>query len=193
MTIFSRTATSLSAVLFVLGGILAQASWAGDEGDHAALLQALGKSKLSLADGLKQSTKGAEIPISAKFELDDNKQLSLSVYTAEKGLGVDAEHNALKEFAGSPEQSAWTPAAEVFKDLPHVARASQHLAISALAKHSLADVVARAQKGHAGTVFAITPAIHNKKAVFEILIADKGKVTEYLYDALTGAQLAKKK
>ena len=54
--------------------------------DLAALLALLPSSKLSLADGLKLASKGAESPISAKFELDDSKKLSLSVYTAEKGL-----------------------------------------------------------------------------------------------------------
>jgi uncharacterized membrane protein YkoI len=192
MTIFSRTASSLSTVAFVLGGIVAQASWAGEE-DQAALLQALPKSKLTLADGLKQSTKGAETPISAKFELDDNKQLSLSVYTAEKGLSVDSEHNVLKELAGSPEKTPWTPETEVFKDLPHVARASQHLTLTAVAKHSLAEIVTRAQKEHPGTVFSIAPTTHDKKPAFAVLVADKGKVSEYLYDAMTGAGVSAKK
>jgi hypothetical protein len=192
MTILSRTATTLSTLAFVLGGMLAQASWAGEE-DPAALLQALPKSKLTLADGLKQSTKGAETPISAKFELDDSKQLSLSVYTAEKGLGVDSEHNVLKELAGSPEKTPWTPEAEVFKDLPHVARASQHLTLTAVAKQSLVEIVTRAQKEHSGMVFSVAPAIHDKKAVFAVHVADKGKVSEYLYDAVTGTKVAGEK
>jgi predicted nucleic acid-binding OB-fold protein len=186
MTISSRAALSLSVISFVLGSLLAHASWAGEQ-DPAALLQALGKTKLTLIDGLKQSTKGAETPISAKFELDDNKQLSLSVYTAEKGLGVDSEHNVLKELSGSPEKAPWTPDTEVFKDLPHVARASQHLTLTAVAEHSLAEIVAKAQKEHPGTVFSIAPTMHDKKPVFAVLVADQGKVSEYLYDAITAA------
>lgn len=189
MNILARTA---SMIAVILTGILAQPSW-GEEGDQAALLQALSKSKVTLADGLKQSTKGAETPISAKFELDDNKQLSLSVYTAEKGLAVDSEHNVLKELAGSPEKTPWKPEVEVFKDLPHVARASQHLTLAAVAKHSLVDIASRAQKEHPGTVFSITPVTHDKKAVFEVLVADHGKVSEYLYDAMTGFGVRAKK
>jgi uncharacterized membrane protein YkoI len=192
MTIVSRTALNLSMITLVLGGMVAQASRAGEE-DQAALLQALPKSKLTLADGLKQSTKGTETPISAKFELDDNKQLSLSVYTAEKGLAVDSEHNVLKELAGSPEKTPWAPETEVFKDLPHVARASQHLTLTAVAKDSLADIVTRAQKEHPGTVVSIAPATHDKKPVFEVLVADQGKVSEYRYDAMTGAEVGAKK
>ena len=168
-------------------------SFAGEEADQAALLQALPKSKLSLADGLKQSTKGTEVPISAKFELDDNKKLSLSIYTAEKGLVVDSEHNVLKELAGSPEKTPWAPEAEVFKDLPHVARASEHLTLTALAKHSLYDVVSQAQKDYSGTVLSIIPAVQNKRPVFIVLVANKGKVTEYSYDAITAKPLAAKK
>ena len=168
-------------------------SFAGEEADQAALLQALPQSKLSLSEGLKQSTKGTEVPISAKFELDDKKQLSLSVYTAEKGLEVDSEHNVLKELAGSPEKAPWAPDAEVFKDLPHVARASEHLTLTALAKHSLYDVVSRAQKDHSGTVLSIIPAVQNKRPVFIVLVANKGKVTEYSYDAITAKPLAAKK
>ena len=87
MACFSRFASNpvLALVMFLASGLVTPMTWAGDDADQAALLQALAKAKVSLADGLKQSTKGTEVPISAKFELDDKKQLSLSVYTAEKG------------------------------------------------------------------------------------------------------------
>ena len=195
MACFSRFVSNpiLAVVTFLAIGLVIPMTWAGDDADQAALVQALAKTKVSLADGLKQSTKGAEVPISAKFELDDKKQLSLSVYTAEKGLAVDSEHNVLKELAGNPEQKPWAAEAEVFKDIPHVARASQHLTIAAVAKGTLVDVVTRAQKDHGGTVFSIAPAIHDRKPVFEVLIANKGKVSEYRYDAITGAKVVSKK
>ena len=87
MACFSRFASNpvLALVMFLASGLVTPMTWAGDDADQAALLQALGNAKVSLADGLKQSTKGTAVPISAKFELDDKKQLSLSVYTAEKG------------------------------------------------------------------------------------------------------------
>lgn len=185
--------SALGALALSITILASSLSFAGEEADQAALLQVLPKSKLSLADGLKQTTKGAEVPISAKFELDDNKQLSLSVYTAEKGLAVDSEHNVLKEFAGTPEKTPWAPEAEVFKDLPHVARASEHLTLTALAKRSLYDVVSQAQKDHPGTVLSITPAVQNKRPVFIVLVADNGKVTKYPYDAITAKPLAAEK
>jgi uncharacterized membrane protein YkoI len=184
---------SLVAIFVAMIGMLAsQISLAGDDADQTALLQALGKSKLTLAEGLKLSTKDAEVPISAKFEFDDHRQLSLSIYTAGKGLAVDAEHNVLKELSGSPEKTPWEPEVEVFKDPEHVARASEQLTLTALAKHSLFAITAQAKKDHAGTVFSIAPALRGKRPVFIVLVADKGKVAEYAYDAMTGKSVASK-
>src|SRR5207248_10695322 len=113
--------------------------------------QALGKSKLSLLAGIRQASQGSARAISAKFELEDGK-LSLSVYTAEKGLAVPAEKNVLQELSGSPEQDKWTPKVEVFKDVPHVARSAEQLTVMALGKSSLADIIARVEKTQQGTI-----------------------------------------
>ena len=139
------------------------------------MLEALSKSKHTLIDGVRQAAKGAAVPISAKFELEDGK-LSLSVYTAEKGLSVAPEQNVLQELSGSPEEQKLSPKVEVFKDVKHVARSSGQLTLMALGKSSLADIIERVQKTQPGTVFSVTPIIRNHKAVAEVLVADKGKV-----------------
>jgi hypothetical protein len=148
---------------------------AEDAKETQALLDALGKSKHTLIDGVRQAVKGSAVSISAKFELEDGK-LSLSVYTAEKGLSVAPEQNVLQELSGSPEEQKWSPKVEVFKDVKHVARSSGQLTLMALGKSSLADIVERVQKTQSGTVFSVTPIIRNHKAVAEVLVADKGKV-----------------
>src|SRR5262249_54141734 len=130
---------SAVAVMILTTGLV-RGAIAGDNEDYSKLLQALGSSKVSLADGIRQAAKPPEAAISAKFELEDGK-LSLSVYTAEKGLGQDAEHNVLKELAASPESAEWKPQTEVFKDVQHVSRASQQLALMGLSKLSLLDIV----------------------------------------------------
>ncbi len=163
-----------------------------DDEETTALLQVLNQSKVGLAQGVQQLVKGAEAAISAKYELDDNKKLSLSIYTAEKGLGEDPEHNVLKEFSGSPENAPWAPEAEVFKDIPHVSRASGQLTLMALAKHSLAGFIAMAQKEHAGKIFSAIPEIQNHRPVLVVLIADKDKVSEVRYDLETGHDMAAK-
>lgn len=152
---------------------------ADDSKDAKALLDALGKSKLTLLDGVRQAAKGAAVPISAKFELEDGK-LSLSVYTAEKGLSIGAEQNVLQELSGSPEADKWAPKVEVFKDVPHVARSSEQLTLMALGKSSLADVIARVQKKQPGTVFSVTPVMRNHKPAAEVLVGDKGKVKKLI-------------
>jgi hypothetical protein len=141
--------------------------------------EALSKTKLTLADGVRQATKGGAVPISAKFELEDGK-LSLSVYTAEKGLSVAPEKNVLQELSGSPEDQKWMPKVEVFKDVPHVARSSEQLTLMALGNTSLVNTIARVQKAQSGTVFSVAPVIRNHKPAAEILVADKGKVKEII-------------
>jgi hypothetical protein len=163
-----------------------------DDEETIALLKVLNNSRVSLADGVREVSKGGEAAISAKFELDDNKKLSLSVYTAEKGLGQDPEHNVLKEFSGGPEQTPWSPEAEVFKDLEHVSRASGHLTLMELAQHSLADFIAMAQKQHKGMVFSAIPEVRDHRPVLVVLVADKDKVKEFRYDLETGRAIASK-
>ncbi len=160
--------------------------------DDAKLIAALSRSKHTLEAGIMQAaSKAPESAISAKFELEDKGDLSLSVYVAEKGLGVDAEHNVLKELGGGPDSEKWTPETEVFKDVEHVSRSAEQLTIMALSKMSLADVIAKAGKDQPGTVYSVTPKMRGRKAVFVVLVADKGKSVELVYDATTGNPVKK--
>ena len=156
---------------------------------QASLVSALSKSKLTLTDAIRDAAKKGGAVISAKFEFDDAGKLSLSVYTAEKGLSVAPEENVLQELSGSPEQSPWKTKAEVFKDVPHVARAAEQLTLLALSRRTLLEVIANAQKKQPGTVFSITPALKDHKPVAVVLIASNGKVTELSYDLQGGALL----
>src|SRR5947207_2391122 len=176
-----RSVLQFSAIFLVLlsGAIAAlPAARADDSKDTQALIEALGKSKHTLADGMRQAAKGGAVPISAKFEMEDGK-LSLSVYTAEKGLSVEPEKNVLQELSGSPEDK-WEPKVEVFKDVPHVARSSEQLTLMALGRASLAQIIERAEKSQSGMVFSVTPVIRNHKPAAEVLVADKGKVKKLL-------------
>src|SRR5262245_38391035 len=120
--------STLAGIGLVAAGTAATAA----EGSDGDLLKVLSSAEQTLSAGIKQSqAKAPETAISAKFELNDAGQLSLSVYTAEKGLSVDAEHNVLKELSGSPTAS-WKPEVEVFEDVPHVSRSAQQLAVMAM-------------------------------------------------------------
>jgi len=171
--------------LLALGALSLQVAVA-QENEYGPLLKVLPNSKQQLADGIHQATKATEVPISAKFELDDNGKLSLSVYTAEKGLASDAENNVLKELSGSPESAQWSPEAEVFKDAEHLKRSAEQQTLMALSTFSLLDIIARAEKEQRGRVFSITPVVHDRKAEFVVLVADRDKVNELVYDIMTG-------
>lgn len=162
---------------------LAVASLQGPQDED--LIKALPNSKHSLREGILQVAKTPATSISAKFEIEDGK-LSLSVYTAGKGLGGDAEHNVLQEFGGSPEAAEWKPEVEVFKDVEHVARASQQLTLMALSSSSLVDVIDKVAKTQSGTVYSITPVLRGRKPQFVVLVADKGRRIEVAYDLITG-------
>ena len=153
--------------------------------DYGPLLQELPKTRLSLVDGLRQKTGDTEIPISAKFELKGGK-LKLSVYTAEKGLAVNAEHNVLMEYLGSPESSMWRPDVKIFEDYAHIARSAMYLTILQRSPHSLADMIQRAREDRPGTVFSVKPKSVRGKHFFELLVAHQGAVVDLHYDALTG-------
>src|SRR5438477_9042367 len=142
---------------FVIAGWLGwqPALAAGESKELQAVAQALAKSKLSLFAGIRQASQGSAKAISAKFELEDGK-LSLSVYTAEKGLAVPAEKNVLQELSGSPEQDKWTPKVEVFKDVPHVARSAEQLTVMALGRESLAAVIGDVRTTSPGPVPSVT-------------------------------------
>jgi hypothetical protein len=162
---------------------------AAEKDEYAKLLPTLPKSRHTLAEGIKQAAaQSPEVAISGKFELEDGK-LSLSVYTAEKGLGTDAEHNVLKELAGSPEAVQWKPDVEVFKDVPHVSRASQQLTLMSLSKFSLLDILEKAEKDQSGTAFSITPVLRDRRARFHVLVAAGGKVVDLSYDLMTGERI----
>lgn len=158
-----------------------------DEQEGKALLEALARAKVTLAAGIKQAAQSPAEAISAKFEMDERGQLSLSVYTAAKGLTADAEHNVLQELSGGPEGQAWKPEVETFKDVEHVARASEQLTLMQLTRVSLASIVSKAARG-GGTVFSVTPLVRHGKPVFAVLVADRGRVRELSFDLVTGSE-----
>ncbi len=159
------------------------------EKDASALLNAIPQSKVSLADGIRQSTKGTVVPISAKFELDEKGKIALSVYTAEKGLTVDPQNNAFNEISGSPESPTWNPEPEVIKDEGDLKAAKEQLTVLSKGKVSLLDVVEKASKEHPGTVVAAMPESEDNKSVCEVRIDQNGKVSEYHYDVVTGNEV----
>jgi hypothetical protein len=145
------------------------------------LHQALAGTKHTLAEGIEQAAKAQAVALSAKFEIEDGK-LSLSVYTAEKGLATPAEKNVLKELAGSPLAEKWTPEVESLKDMAHVSRASEQLTLLALSQTSLLDIAKNAQRDQIGTVTSITPVLQNRNPLFVVQVDFNGRLVELHYN-----------
>jgi hypothetical protein len=154
--------------------------------DDSALLKALPNSKMSLIDGIKQAEKSGGAPISAKFEFDDQGKLSLSVYTAQKGLSVAPSQNVLKELSGSPEQAGWSPDVELFRDDEHVTRASEQLRLMSGSPYSLVDIVSKAQGRAPGNAFSATPGLLRNVPIALVELALQDRVVRLVYDLKSG-------
>jgi hypothetical protein len=187
-----RLVVGMLGIGLILGAAQRARTAESSQEAYGPLLAVLAQSKLTLADGITQAAATAPATaISAKFELDDHKQLSLSVYTAEKGLETDAEHNTLKELAGSSAGDKWSPEVEVFEDAAHLKRAATQLTLMALSPHTLLEIMAKAGKEQQGTVFAITPVVEHRQPHFVVLVAAQGKVVALRYHLITGESMKK--
>jgi hypothetical protein len=180
--------STLTISIFAVLVMTSFSSRAETKDDDLALCKEITKTKASLSDGIRHASTSAT-PISAKFEFDEKGKLSLSVYTAGKGTGVDAEGNVLKEWAGTPEEGQWTPAAEIFKDIAHVARASEQRTLMALTSKTLVEIAAKADRENLGSTYSITPALKGRKAYFDVWLLNKGKTAEVKYDLLSGSKM----
>lgn len=177
----------LTMTVLTIGVLNYKQVWAegSQENQSGTLLSAISQSKVSIIDGIKQATKGTEVPISAKYELDEKGKLSLSIYTAQKGLSVAPEDNSFNEISGSPELAAWQPSTEVIKDSGDLKDAKDQLAVLSKTKVSLADIAQKA--GQDGTVMSVIPqANHND---IEAKVAKDGKVIERHYDVASGNEV----
>src|SRR6516165_5310732 len=134
------------ALMFVIAFGLAalgssSAAWSEDA-NQAALIKALSGAKHSLLQGIAQVAKGTEVPIEAKYEMEDGK-LMLSIYTSAKGFDTAAEDNSFNEYIGDATTTTWAPKKEVFADLKHIAR-SQYHALLSMTKTTLPMIIQKA-------------------------------------------------
>jgi len=141
--------------------------------DVDALLALLPSAQVDLETGIAQAEREGARAISAKFEIDDG-HLSLSVYTAKKGIAEDAEHNVLAELTGDPTGPAWQPTEEIFADTKHLTRAAYHLTLVQRSQMTLAAVIAKALAKAPGQVYSVEPGIHDRSPIFHVLIATVG-------------------
>lgn len=158
------------------------------QADDAQVIAKLKDSKISLLNGIKQAEKTSGPVISAKFEMDDNNNLSLSIYTAPQGLNTPAESNDLTELSGDPNVTPFAPAVEIFKDKEHIARASVHLTVMQMSKFTLSEIILQALAIQPGTPYSVVnPMVRNGRAVADVFIVDTyGHSEKVTLDVHTG-------
>jgi hypothetical protein len=165
--------------LAMLGSTIA---WS-EEADQAALIKAIAGAKISLKQGIAQVAKGTEVPIEAKYEMEDGK-LMLSVYTSAKGVDTAAEDNSFNEYGGEATAATWAPKKEVFADLKHIARSAQYHTLLSMTKITIPAIIQKASAE--GTVFSVKEKLRNGKPVFEVMTVKGNTVKTTFYDLVTG-------
>jgi hypothetical protein len=175
-------------------GVFGVASPDGREPDKetAAIVAAMPTAKLPLAEGLREAAKGPAVALSARFEIQDEGpgkgRLMLSVFVAKKGLVDEPWAAAPRQVWGLADGDKWTPEVDGMED-EDLARAGQQITLLALTTTTLAEVVARVETAHVGTVIAAAPALRDRKPVFVVETANEAKVSELLFDLKTGEPL----
>ena len=135
-------------------------------------LRVLKGSKVSMAAGIAAAEKLGPV-IEAKFELNDAKALSLSLYPISEALTVDAQRQTFKELAGDPTKAPFTGATETFADQEHLTRSARDLTLLQLGKKTLAQAVAEIPSS-AGFVFWAIPTMRLGRAGVGIYTAQGG-------------------
>ena len=141
------------------------------------------QAKVSMTDGFAKASASGAI-IEAKYEIGDDGKLSLSVYPAGKGVGVDAEQNVFQELSGDPTASPFAGSLETFADTDreHLVRSTRDLTLVQLSKISLEEAVAQASMNGALVYWAI-PTIKHGRAGYGIYTLVSGKPR---YDFIDG-------
>ncbi len=158
------------------------------QADDTQVIAKIKDSKISLLSGIQQAEKSSGPVISAKFEMDDNNNLSLSIYTAPQGLSTPAESNDLTELSGDPTVTPFAPAAEIFKDKEHIARASVHLTVMQMSKFTLTKIILQALQIQPGVPYSVVnPMVRSGRPVADVFIADgNGHSIKVTIDVHTG-------
>jgi len=122
--------------------------------------------------------------IEAKFEIGDDKKLSLSIYPTGKGIGVDAERNTFFEAAGDPTQASFNPDVSEFKvpDAEHLTRSARDLTLVQTASLTLREAVSAAQKMvPGGIVYWAIPTIRNVRSGYGVYVYGADKKSHYFF------------
>ena len=165
-------AKTLVAVSLLFGASAAVAA----NHDPKVIIPMLSASKLSLVQGIELAQQAHGPATSAKFEVNDEGKLVLSVYTIPEGFGVEPEKATLSEVLIDPTADQPRLKLEVFPDKEHIARAASHMTLFRLSKLSLVDVLERASRETKATPIDVrNPTVRDKRPVAEVVLFDANK------------------
>ena len=142
--------------------------------DPQAIIPLLKDAKMTLLEGIVYAENLSGPATSAKFEVGDQNQLILSIYTVPEGLGVEPERATLSEVGGVVTETPFKPEIEVFSDKEHLARASVHMTLFQLSKLTLKQVIESALRVKCGTPIDVrNPMVRNRRPVADVIIVDE--------------------
>jgi hypothetical protein len=142
------------------------------------------QSRIKMSDALRKVAVQYGPAIEAKFELDGDGRLSLSIYPVGKGIDVDAEHNTFFELAGDPTAAQFAPTLTEFQvpDEEHLTRSARDLTLVQTASITLLSAVVKAENQFSGgrVAWAI-PTRRGTRAGYGVyVVASDGRV-HYLF------------
>jgi hypothetical protein len=178
------SSASNAASLTEIGATPGAAATDGRTPELGEDLGVLATAKIKMSAALEAAEKAYGPTIEAKFELDGEHKLALSIYPTAKGMDVDAERNGFRELAGDPTAAEWKPALEEFKadDKEHQTRSSRDLTIVQTAGLSLRDAVAAAEKASpGGFVYWAIPTIRETRSGYGVYVYGADKKTHYFF------------
>ncbi|MBI3554429.1 MAG: chromate resistance protein [Elusimicrobia bacterium] len=141
-------------------------------------------SKLTMAQALARTEAKYGPMIEAKFELDDAKKLSLSLYPVGKGVDVDAERNVFQELAGDPTADVFAPTLAEFKvpDAEHLTRSARDLTLVQTSPLTLRQAVDIAQAAlPKGFVYWAIPTIRDTRAGYGVYVLGSDNRPHYFF------------
>jgi hypothetical protein len=168
--------------------LLGQGARAQDAGDTTSpkLIDELPTSRVTI-DSALAAVKPPAVPISAKFELDQRGQLSLSVYIASRGTN-DAGTKALEEVSGDP-LGPWSPKVETLKSSGDITDGVAQRRFMAKTSLTLEAIARRALADQPGVVFSVLPGrIDARDAFVALVLGPNRQVATLAYDLKTGAR-----
>ncbi len=147
-------------------------------------LSVLRQAKISMAQALRQIQAEHGPAIEAKYELDHEGRLSLSIYPVSEEIAVDAQRQRFFELAGDPTASSFDPERSEFvvPDEEHLTRSARDLTLVQTADLTLLEAVEEAEEAvPGGFVYWAIPTIRGTRAGYGIYVYDADGQSHYLF------------